>query len=160
MNSFSYKFTYQKGRIKMIAIGCDHGGFELKQEIIKYLEEQNLVYKDYGCYDTSSVDYPEYARKVANAVVSKEAEKGILICGTGIGISIAANKVKGIRAALCHDCFSAQATREHNDANILAMGGRIVGPGLAVKIVDIFLNTPFSEDERHIRRISQIEDER
>lgn len=144
----------------MIAIGCDHGGFELKQEIIKYLEEQNFVYKDYGCYDTSSVDYPEYARKVANAVVSKEAEKGILICGTGIGISIAANKVKGIRAALCHDCFSAQATREHNDANVLAMGGRIVGPGLAVKIVDIFLNTPFSEDERHIRRISQIEDER
>lgn len=144
----------------MIAIGCDHGGFELKQEIIKYLEEQNLTYKDYGCYDTASVDYPEYARKVANAVVSKEAEKGILICGTGIGISIAANKVKGIRAALCHDCFSAQATREHNDANVLAMGGRIVGPGLAVKIVDIFLNTPFSEDERHIRRISQIEDER
>lgn len=143
----------------MIAIGCDHGGFELKQEIIKYLEEQNLAYKDYGCYDTASVDYPEYAKKVANAVVSKEAEKGILICGTGIGISIAANKVKGIRAALCHDCFSAQATREHNDANVLAMGGRIVGPGLAVKIVDIFLNTPFSEDERHIRRISQIEDE-
>lgn len=144
----------------MIAIGCDHGGFELKQEILKYLEEQNLIYKDYGCYDTASVDYPEYAKKVANAVVSGEAEKGILICGTGIGISIAANKVKGIRAALCHDCFSAQATREHNDANILAMGGRIVGPGLAVKIVDIFLHTPFSEDERHIRRISQIEDER
>lgn len=143
----------------MIAIGCDHGGFELKQEIIKYLEEQNLAYKDYGCYDTASVDYPEYAKKVANAVTSGEAEKGILICGTGIGISIAANKVKGIRAALCHDCFSAQATREHNDANVLAMGGRIVGPGLAVKIVDIFLNTPFSEDERHIRRISQIEDE-
>lgn len=144
----------------MIAIGCDHGGFELKQEILKYLEEQKLDYKDYGCYDTASVDYPEYAKKVANAVVSGEAEKGILICGTGIGISIAANKVKGIRAALCHDCFSAQATREHNDANILAMGGRIVGPGLAVKIVDIFLHTPFSEDERHIRRISQIEDER
>lgn len=142
----------------MIAIGCDHGGFELKQEIIKYLEEHNLNYKDYGCYDTGSVDYPEYAKKVADAVVSGEAEKGILICGTGIGISIAANKVKGIRAALCHDCFSAQATREHNDANILAMGGRIVGPGLAVKIVDIFLNTPFSEDERHIRRIGQIED--
>lgn len=142
----------------MIAIGCDHGGFELKQEILKYLEEKNLDYKDFGCYDTASVDYPEYAKKVANAIVSGEAEKGILICGTGIGISIAANKVKGIRAALCHDCFSAQATREHNDANILAMGGRIVGPGLAVKIVDTFLNTPFSEDERHIRRINQIEE--
>lgn len=142
----------------MIAVGCDHGGFELKQEILKYLEEQKIPYQDYGCYDTKSVDYPEYAKKVANAVVSGEAEKGILICGTGIGISIAANKVKGIRAALCHDCFSAQATREHNDANILAMGGRIVGPGLAVKIVDIFLHTPFSEDERHIRRINQIEE--
>ncbi|MBQ3601288.1 MAG: ribose 5-phosphate isomerase B [Lachnospiraceae bacterium] len=142
----------------MIAIGCDHGGFELKQEIMKYLEEKKIEYKDYGCYNTNSVDYPEYAKKVANAVVSKEAEKGILICGTGIGISIAANKVKGIRAALCHDCFSAQATREHNDSNILALGGRIVGPGLAVQIVDIFLHTPFSNDERHVRRIEQIED--
>ena len=142
----------------MIAIGCDHGGFELKQEIIKYLEEKKIEYKDYGCYNTNSVDYPEYAKKVANAVVSKEAEKGILICGTGSGISIAANKVKGVRAALCHDCFSAQATREHNDSNILALGGRIVGPGLAVQIVDIFLHTPFSNDERHVRRIEQIED--
>lgn len=142
----------------MIAIGCDHGGYELKQEIIKYLEEQKLEYKDYGCYDTNSVDYPEYAKKVAHAVADGEAEKGILICGTGIGISIAANKVKGIRAALCHDCFSAQATREHNDANIVAMGARVIGPGLAVKIVDTFLHTPFSNDERHIRRIAQIEE--
>lgn len=142
----------------MIALGCDHGGYELKQEIIKYLEENKVEYKDYGCYDTSSVDYPEYAKKVAHAVADGEAEKGILICGTGIGISIAANKVKGIRAALCHDCFSAQATREHNDANIVAMGARVIGPGLAVKIVDTFLNTPFSNDERHIRRIAQIED--
>lgn len=142
----------------MIAIGCDHGGYELKQEIIEYLKSNNLEYKDYGCYDTSSVDYPEYAKKVAHAVADGEAEKGILICGTGIGISIAANKVKGIRAALCHDCFSAQATREHNDANIVAMGARVIGPGLAVKIVDTFLNTPFSNDERHIRRISQIEE--
>lgn len=142
----------------MIALGCDHGGYELKQEIVKYLEENKVEYKDYGCYDTSSVDYPEYAKKVAHAVADKEAEKGILICGTGIGISIAANKVKGIRAALCHDCFSAQATREHNDANIVAMGARVIGPGLAVKIVDTFLNTPFSNDERHIRRIAQIED--
>ena len=142
----------------MIALGCDHGGYELKQEIVKYLEENKVEYKDYGCYDTSSVDYPEYAKKVAHAVADGEAEKGILICGTGIGISIAANKVKGIRAALCHDCFSAQATREHNDANIVAMGARVIGPGLAVKIVDTFLNTPFSNDERHIRRIAQIED--
>ena len=142
----------------MIGIGCDHGGFALKQEIIEYLKTNNLPFKDFGCYKEESVDYPEYARKVANAVVDGTCEKGILICGTGIGISIAANKVKGIRAALCHDCFSAQATREHNDANILAMGGRIVGPGLAIKIVDTFLNTEFSNDERHIRRIKKIEE--
>mgnify|MGYP003300496289 CR=1 FL=1 len=141
----------------MIGIGCDHGGYALKQEIIKYLEDKKIEYKDFGCYNEDSVDYPVYGKKVANAVVEGECEKGILICGTGIGISIAANKIKGIRAALCHDCFSAQATREHNNANILAMGGRIVGPGLAVKIVDTFLNTEFSNDERHIRRIEQIE---
>ena len=142
----------------MIALGCDHGGYELKQEIIKYLESNNIEYKDFGCNDTSAVDYPVYAKKVANAVVSKECEKGILICGTGIGISIAANKVKGIRAALCTDCFCAEATRQHNDANVLCLGGRVVGAGLAVKIVDTFLNTPFSGDERHIKRIAQIED--
>lgn len=142
----------------MIGLGCDHGGYALKQEIIQYLEEKGFEYKDYGCYNDGSVDYPEYAKKVAHAVVDGECEKGILICGTGIGISIAANKVKGIRAALCHDCFSAQATREHNDANILAMGARVVGPGLAVKIVDTFLNTEFSNDERHIRRINMIEE--
>ena len=142
----------------MIALGCDHGGYELKQEIIKYLEANNIEYKDFGCNDTSAVDYPVYAKKVANAVVSKECEKGILICGTGIGISIAANKVKGIRAALCTDCFCAEATRQHNDANVLCLGGRVVGAGLAVKIVDTFLNTPFSGDERHINRIAQIED--
>lgn len=142
----------------MIGIGCDHGGYALKQEIIKYLEDKKLEYKDYGCFDESSVDYPVYAKKVAHAVADGECEKGILICGTGIGISITANKIKGIRAALCHDCFSAEATREHNDANILAMGARVVGPGLAVKIVDTFLNTEFSNDERHIRRIAQIED--
>ena len=142
----------------MIGIGCDHGGYALKQEIIKYLDYKKLEYKDYGCFDESSVDYPVYAKKVAHAVADGECEKGILICGTGIGISITANKIKGIRAALCHDCFSAEATREHNDANILAMGARVVGPGLAVKIVDTFLNTEFSNDERHIRRIAQIED--
>ena len=142
----------------MIAIGCDHGGFELKQEIMKHLDARGEKYQDFGTYDTASTDYPIYAKKVANAVVGGECDKGILICGTGIGISIAANKVKGVRAALCHDCFSAQATREHNDANILALGGRVVGAGLALKIVDTFLDTPFSNDERHIRRIKGIEE--
>lgn len=142
----------------MIAIGCDHGGYELKKEIIKHLEERKLEYKDFGCNSTESVDYPEYAKAVAGAIVSGEAEQGILICGTGIGISIAANKIKGIRAAVCTDCFMAEATRLHNDANILAMGARVVGPGLALKIVDTFLNTEFSNEERHIKRISKIED--
>lgn len=143
----------------MLAIGCDHGGFELKQEIIKYLAEKNIPYKDFGCDTPEAVDYPVIGKVVAHAVANGECEKGILLCGTGIGISIAANKVKGIRAALCSDCFSAEATRLHNDANILAMGGRVVGPGLAVKIVDTFLNTPFSGEERHRRRISMIEEE-
>ncbi len=143
----------------MIALGCDHGGFELKQEIKKYLDENQIAYKDYGCDSMASTDYPIYAKRVAKAILSGECEKGILICGTGIGISIAANKIKGIRAALCTDCFCAEATRLHNDANILALGGRVVGPGLAVKIVDTFLNTPFSGDERHINRIAQIETE-
>lgn len=142
----------------MIALGCDHGGYPLKKEVIRYLEEHNIEYKDFGCYDTTAVDYPEYAKKVAHSVADGECEKGILICGTGIGISIAANKVKGIRAALCHDCFSARATREHNDANILAMGARVIGPGLALQIVDIFLNTEFSNEERHVKRIAQIEE--
>lgn len=142
----------------MIALGCDHGGYDLKQEVIKHLKERNIEYKDYGTYTTESCDYPVFAKKVAESVVKGECEKGILICGTGIGISIAANKLRGIRAALCHDCFSAQATREHNDANILAMGARVIGPGLALKIVDTFLDTPFSNDERHIKRINLIED--
>ena len=140
----------------MIAIGCDHGGYGLKLEIIKYLEKNALEYKDFGC-DGESIDYPIIAKKVGKAIQDGECEKGILICGTGIGISIAANKMKGIRCALCSDCFSAEATRLHNDTNIIALGGRVVGPELAVKMVDIFLNTPFSEDERHIRRISMIE---
>ncbi len=142
----------------MIALGCDHGGYAMIQEVKKHLSERGLEYKDYGCYSEEAVDYPEYGKKVANAVASGECELGILICGTGIGISIAANKVKGVRAALCSDCFSAAATREHNNANILAMGARVVGTGLALKIVDTFLDTPFSNDERHIRRISMIED--
>ncbi|MGB8454840.1 MAG: ribose 5-phosphate isomerase B [Anaerocolumna sp.] len=142
----------------MIAIGCDHGGYELKKEVMDHLKERHIEYKDFGTYTKESCDYPVYAKKVADAVLSKECELGILICGTGIGISIAANKIKGIRAALCHDCFSAEATKSHNDANILAMGARVVGPGLALKIVDTFLDTPFSKDERHIRRINLIED--
>lgn len=141
----------------MIAIGCDHGGFELKQEIIKLLENRQIQYKDFGSFTKESVDYPEYANLVCQSVLSGESEKGILICGTGIGISIAANKIKGIRAALCHDCFSAEATRLHNDANVLAMGGRVIGAEHAMKITEIFLSTPFSMDERHQRRINLIE---
>ncbi|MCR5624689.1 MAG: ribose 5-phosphate isomerase B [Lachnospiraceae bacterium] len=146
------------GGVGMIALGSDHGGYELKQDIIAYLEENNIAYNDYGCYDSASCDYPIYAKAVANAVAGGECTKGIIICGTGIGVSITANKVPGIRAALCHDTFSAEATRLHNDANVLTMGARVVGPGLALKIVETFLNTEFSEDERHIRRISMIED--
>ena len=142
----------------MIAIGCDHGGYELKKKIETYLEGRGLEYQDFGCDSMESVDYPIYARKVAHAVADGQCERGILICGTGIGVSIAANKGPGIRAALCTDCFCAQATREHNDANILALGGRVVGEGLALKIVETFLDTPFSNDERHIRRIQMIEE--
>ena len=143
----------------MIALGCDHGGYDLMQEVIASLDGKGSAYKNFGSYSSKeSVDYPEYGRAVAKSILDGECEKGILICGTGIGISIAANRYKGIRAALCSDCFSAEATRLHNDANILAMGGRVLGPGLAVKIVDTFLNTEFSGDERHARRISKIEE--
>ena len=141
----------------MIGIGSDHGGFALKEAIKKHLEERGLEYKDYGTYSDASCDYPVYGRAVAKAVAAGECELGILICGTGIGISITANKVPGVRAALCSDCFSAEATRLHNNANILALGARVLGEGLALKIVDTFLDTPFSNDERHIRRISMIE---
>lgn len=141
----------------MIAVGSDHGGFFLKQAVLKYLEERGEQFRDFGTYTEESCDYPDYGKAVARAVASGEYKYGIIICGTGIGISIAANKIPGIRAALCGDCFSAEATRLHNDANILAMGARVVGEGLALKIVDTFLDTPFSNDERHIRRISKIE---
>ena len=143
----------------MIGLGSDHGGYELKQEIIKHLEERNLEYKDFGTNDGKiSCDYPVYARKVAHAILDGECDKGILICGTGIGISITANRIKGIRAALCHDCFSAEATRLHNNANILALGGRVIGVGPALKIVDTFLDTNFSGDERHVRRVDLIDE--
>ena len=141
----------------MIALGSDHGGYELKLEIKKYLDEKGIEYKDYGCDSLESVDYPVYAKKVAHAILDGECEKGIVVCTTGIGISISANKVPGVRCALCSDCFSAAATREHNNANMLAMGARVLGAGLALKIVETFLDTPFSNDERHIRRIAQIE---
>ncbi|MDO5154528.1 MAG: ribose 5-phosphate isomerase B [Eubacteriales bacterium] len=142
----------------MIALGCDQAGYVLMQEVKKHLEERGLEYKDFGTYSEDSVDYPVYGKKAANAVASGECDRGILICGTGIGISIAANKIKGIRAALCHDCFSAEATRLHNDANMLAMGARVIGVGHAIKIVDTFLDTPFSNAERHARRISMLEE--
>ena len=141
----------------MIAIGSDHGGFALKQEIMTHLRSRGLEFKDFGTYTEASCDYPVFAKAVAKAVAGGECERGILICGTGIGVSITANKQPGIRCALCGDCFSAKATREHNDANVLALGARVVGPGLALMIVDTFLDTPFSNDERHIRRISLIE---
>lgn len=141
----------------MIALGSDHGGYDLKQVIIGYLKEKGIAYKDFGCMDKSSTDYPDFGKAAAQAVVSGECEKGILVCTTGIGISIAANKVKGIRCALCHDSYSAKMTRLHNDANMLAMGGGIVGPNLAIDIVETFLNTHFSGEEKHIRRISKLD---
>ena len=139
----------------MIALGSDHGGFELKQEIMAYLKEKNIPFKDYGTYSTESCDYADYAELACNAIVAGECEKGILICGTGIGISMAANKIKGIRAAACSEHFSAKYTRLHNDANVLCLGGRVVGPGTACELVDLFLNTEF-EGGRHALRINKI----
>lgn len=138
-----------------IAIGCDHGGFGLKNEIINFLKSEKYEVKDFGAYSTDSCDYPDFALPVAEAVAAKEYEFGILICGTGIGIGIAANKVPGIRAALCSDTFSAHATREHNNANILTMGERVVGPGLALDIVKTFITSEF-QGGRHQNRIDKI----
>ena len=143
----------------MIAIGSDHGGYELKEKVKKHLEEKGVICKDFGCPDRSSCDYPVFGRAAAEAVASGECEKGIVICTTGIGISISANKVKGIRCALCGDVLSAKMTRLHNDANMLAMGAGIVGENLAMEIVDTFLGTAFSDEERHKRRIALIEKE-
>ena len=138
----------------MIAIGCDHGGYELKLEVIKYLEKNGLEYKDFGC-NGESVDYPIYARKVGQAILDGECERGILICGTGIGMSICANKFKGIRAACCGDHFSAEFTRKHNDSNVLCMGARTIGAGVALQLADIFLSTEF-EGGRHQKRVDMI----
>lgn len=139
-----------------IAIGCDHAALKLKNDVVTKLKNDGYEVEDFGIYEQKSVDYPDYALPVAEAVASGKADKGILICGTGIGMSIAANKVKGIRCALCSDTFSAHATREHNDANILAFGERVIGEGLAMDIVDTFLKTPFSGDDRHVKRIAKI----
>ena len=139
----------------MIAIGCDHGGYELKQKILAHLRQRGLEYRDFGCDSTASVDYPVYGKAVAHAVASGECEKGIVICSTGIGISISANKVKGIRAALCGDCYSAEMTRRHNDANVLVMPGRFIDTDMARKIMDEFFATDF-EGGRHQRRIDKM----
>lgn len=141
----------------MLAIGSDHGGFELKKLVMEHLDELGIEYKDFGTYTAESCDYPIYAEAVAHAVARGECERGILICGTGIGISIAANKVRGIRAANCADCYSAEYTRRHNDANILALGARTLGSGLALKIVDTYLNTGF-DGGKHERRVNMIKD--
>ena len=143
----------------MIAIGSDHGGYELKELVKKHLDAKEIAYKDVGCHSKASCDYPEYGKEVAKSVLSGESEKGIVICTTGIGISIAANKYKGIRAALCADTLSAKLTRLHNNANVLAMGAGIIGPDLALSIVDTFLETEFSGEERHQRRVDAIESE-
>lgn len=139
----------------MIALGCDHGGLNIKNAVIKYLEEKRIEYKDFGCFTEESVDYPEYAFKVAKSVINGESELGILCCGTGIGISMAANKVKGIRAAVVSNEFCAEMTRRHNNANILCMGGRVSTEEEAVKYAHIFINTPF-EGGRHNRRVDMI----
>ena len=141
----------------MIAIGCDHAGFEMKEALIGHLKEEGYIVHDFGCFGTESCDYPDYAKKVAHAVADGSAECGVLVCGTGIGMSIAANKVKGIRAAVVGEEFSAKATREHNDANVLCMGARVIDTDKAICLLDIFLNTPFSNGENHIRRIGKLE---
>lgn len=140
-----------------VAIANDHGGYNLKSEIVKYFREQGIEYEDFGTDSRDSVDYPDFARPVSEKVAQGEFDRGILICGTGIGMSIAANKVSGVRCALVHDSFSAKATREHNNSNMLALGERVIGPGLALDIVDIWLNTEFGGG-RHERRVKKIED--
>ena len=139
-----------------IAIGSDHGGYDLKQAIAAHLKDKGIEFKDYGCNDKSSCDYPVYGKAAAEAVAAGECDMGIVVCTTGIGISITANKVKGIRCALCSEPLSAKMTRLHNDANVLALGGAMIGPNMAYDIVDTFLDTPFSGEEKHVRRIGEI----
>lgn len=147
----------KKGRAGMIALGSDHGGYALKEAVKGRLDQKGIKYKDFGCFSTESCDYPDYAKAAAEAVADGTCEKGIVICTTGIGVSICANKVPGIRCALCSDTVTARLTRQHNDANVLALGAGMTGEVLALEIVDIFLSTPFSEEERHKRRIHKIE---
>lgn len=144
---------FKKGDV--LSIGCDHGGFELKNAIIAHMNERGIEVKDFGTFDGSAVDYPEIALKVTASVTSGESKRGILVCGTGIGMSMAANKVKGIRAAVCTDHFSAKFTRLHNDANIMCLGGRVIGPGVACELADLFVDTEF-EGGRHQRRIDMV----
>ena len=139
----------------MIAIASDHAGYELKEWIKKHLDERGLAYRDYGTDSQESCDYPIFGEAAARAIVSGEAQKGIVICGTGIGISLACNKIRGIRCALCGDCYSAELSRRHNDANMIALGARVVGGGLALKLVDTFLDTPF-DGGKHARRLAMI----
>ena len=142
-----------------IAIGSDHGGFELKETVKKHLQDRGFEVQDCGTYSLDSCDYPQFGKAVAKKVASGECEKGIVVCTTGIGISIAANKVKGVRCALCSEPLSAKMTRLHNDANVLAMGGKMIGENLALEITDVFLDTPFSAEEKHIRRVNQLEED-
>ena len=139
----------------MIAVCCDHGGLSLKKEVLRHLEEKGLEYKDFGTNSPESCDYPDIVKPLCQAIQRGECDKGVIICGTGIGISMAANKMKGIRAALCPDSFSAEFTRRHNDSNIIAFGARVIGPGLALQLLDIFLNTPF-EGGRHAVRVQKM----
>ncbi len=138
-----------------VAIACDHGGFKLKQEVVEYLESAGIPFQDFGTFSEESVDYPDVVLPVAEAVARGECDRAVLLCGTGIGVSIVANKVPGVRAALCHDTYSARHSRLHNDANVLALGGRVVGPGLARDIVADWLETGF-EGGRHARRVGKI----
>jgi len=147
-----------KGCAKMIALACDHGGYELMKEVKSYLDDCGLEYKDFGTFTPDSCNYPEFGTVAARSVTSGECDRGILICGTGIGMSIIANKIRGIRAALCTDCFMAEMTRRHNDANILVLGGRVTGAGHALKIVETFLNTGFEDGGRHGLRVKMIND--
>lgn len=141
-----------------IALGCDHGGLNIKNAVINYLKENNIQYEDFGCYTEESVDYPVYAYKAASQVANKNFDFGILCCGTGIGISMAANKIKGIRAAVVTDNFCAEMTRRHNNANVLCMGGRVISEEKAVELADIFINTPCDVEERHQKRVKMISD--
>lgn len=141
----------------MIAIASDHGGYDLKEKVKEYLEKRELEFKDFGCYNKDSCDYPDFIRPAAQAVAGGECDRGIIICTTGIGVSICANRIAGIRCALCTDPVMAKLTRLHNDANMLSLGAGVTGEFLALDIVEKFLDTPFSEDERHRRRIGKIE---